>query len=132
MRKHCLNMLTVCRCICFGFPRFPGNAQMLATLSGQLLHYRSEMWMLFIYISLARAPDTWNILSVSWRAAAVLHCISQLWWWYAAPWLILQKWADMAKSTQWIQVIEELCFRLSLSNGKPGVFLRQEKVVWVI
>lgn len=43
LRKHCLNMLTVCRCICFGFPRFPGNAQMLATLSGQLLHYRSEM-----------------------------------------------------------------------------------------
>lgn len=46
LRKHCLNMLTVCRCICFSFPRFPGNAQMLATLSGQLLHYGSEMWTL--------------------------------------------------------------------------------------
>lgn len=31
------------------------------------------------YISLAKAPDTWNILTVSWRTAAVLHCISLLW-----------------------------------------------------
>lgn len=83
------------------------------------------------YLNLAKVWDIWSILIASWRAVAVLLCVSVLR--YTAPWLIFHKWSwrnlwkmGVAKVTQWIQVIEELWFRSSLILNQE--FLRQENL----